>query len=193
MSFSPFFPPAFLSSLHPLRYSSNEHCQIHLTSGVLVDLVKFDFHDKKDFSAPKFFMGSMSLLTLTINFLRHGRFLCCVNSYLTCSFFCRSMLLLLWCCYSVFNLPLPLIEDIGIERYFGCCLLADISETQQLYCQCNEQSSWAAWSVCCVNLHLRASWCLTDFSKYEVNSDDDDLPFKCYLCRKAFVNPVITK
>uniref|UniRef100_T1ISQ7 RING finger protein 113A n=1 Tax=Strigamia maritima TaxID=126957 RepID=T1ISQ7_STRMM len=33
-----------------------------------------------------------------------------------------------------------------------------------------------------------------DASRYEVNSDDDeDLPFKCFICRKSFVDPVITK
>ncbi|KAL4229442.1 hypothetical protein ACF0H5_012480 [Mactra antiquata] len=28
---------------------------------------------------------------------------------------------------------------------------------------------------------------------YEISSDEDDLPFKCFICRKSFVNPVITK
>lgn len=30
--------------------------------------------------------------------------------------------------------------------------------------------------------------------KYEVSdSDDDDLPFKCVLCRGSFTNPIVTK
>jgi len=30
--------------------------------------------------------------------------------------------------------------------------------------------------------------------KYEVSSDEDDrLPFRCFICRESFVNPVVTK
>lgn len=29
--------------------------------------------------------------------------------------------------------------------------------------------------------------------KYEIHSDDEDLPFKCLICRKSFVDPIITK
>ncbi|XP_013393726.1 RING finger protein 113A-like [Lingula anatina] len=32
-----------------------------------------------------------------------------------------------------------------------------------------------------------------DLSKYEISSDEDDLPFACFICRKTFTNPVITK
>ncbi|UYV78998.1 RNF113A [Cordylochernes scorpioides] len=33
-----------------------------------------------------------------------------------------------------------------------------------------------------------------DNQNYEIHSsDDDDLPFKCYICRKSFKNPIITK
>jgi len=32
-----------------------------------------------------------------------------------------------------------------------------------------------------------------DDKKYEIDSDKEDLPFKCYICRKSFVNPVVTK
>ncbi|XP_070536277.1 E3 ubiquitin-protein ligase RNF113A-like [Ptychodera flava] len=32
-----------------------------------------------------------------------------------------------------------------------------------------------------------------DTSKYEIDSDEDDLPFKCFLCRDSFKNPIITK
>ncbi|XP_065075530.1 E3 ubiquitin-protein ligase RNF113A-like [Ochlerotatus camptorhynchus] len=32
-----------------------------------------------------------------------------------------------------------------------------------------------------------------DDTKYEIHSDDDELPFKCYICRESFVDPVITK
>uniref|UniRef100_UPI00358F1EBB E3 ubiquitin-protein ligase RNF113A-like n=1 Tax=Myxine glutinosa TaxID=7769 RepID=UPI00358F1EBB len=28
---------------------------------------------------------------------------------------------------------------------------------------------------------------------YEVSSDEDDLPFKCFICRESFRNPVVTK
>uniref|UniRef100_A0A8C2ZQK1 Ring finger protein 113A n=1 Tax=Cyclopterus lumpus TaxID=8103 RepID=A0A8C2ZQK1_CYCLU len=28
---------------------------------------------------------------------------------------------------------------------------------------------------------------------YEVSSDDEDLPFKCFICRESFKNPIITK
>lgn len=28
---------------------------------------------------------------------------------------------------------------------------------------------------------------------YEISSDEDDLPFKCFICRKSFVDPVTTK
>lgn len=32
-----------------------------------------------------------------------------------------------------------------------------------------------------------------DMTKYEVASDDDDLPFRCLICRKSFTDPVVTK
>ncbi|XP_005994672.1 E3 ubiquitin-protein ligase RNF113A isoform X1 [Latimeria chalumnae] len=32
-----------------------------------------------------------------------------------------------------------------------------------------------------------------DDENYEVSSDEDDLPFKCFICRNSFKNPVITK
>nr|CAG4647223.1 EOG090X09Q6 [Megafenestra aurita]SVE92514.1 EOG090X09Q6 [Megafenestra aurita] len=30
-------------------------------------------------------------------------------------------------------------------------------------------------------------------SKYEIHSDDEDLPFKCFICRDSFKHPVVTK
>lgn len=32
-----------------------------------------------------------------------------------------------------------------------------------------------------------------DDGKYEIHSDDEDLPFKCLICRKSFVDPIVTK
>ncbi|ELT95583.1 hypothetical protein CAPTEDRAFT_223699 [Capitella teleta] len=32
-----------------------------------------------------------------------------------------------------------------------------------------------------------------DMKQYEVSSDEEDLPFRCYICRKSFTNPVVTK
>jgi len=32
-----------------------------------------------------------------------------------------------------------------------------------------------------------------DDKKYEINSDDEDLPFKCVICRNSFVDPVVSK
>lgn len=32
-----------------------------------------------------------------------------------------------------------------------------------------------------------------DSTKYEISSDEDDLPFKCFICRESFKEPVITK
>ncbi len=32
-----------------------------------------------------------------------------------------------------------------------------------------------------------------DMSKYEISSDEDELPFKCYICRDTFKAPVVTK
>lgn len=32
-----------------------------------------------------------------------------------------------------------------------------------------------------------------DDTKYEIHSDDESLPFKCFICRQSFVNPVVTK
>ena len=34
---------------------------------------------------------------------------------------------------------------------------------------------------------------VADLTKYEISSDEDDLPFKCFICRDSFKNPVITK
>jgi len=32
-----------------------------------------------------------------------------------------------------------------------------------------------------------------DDENYEISSDEDDLPFRCFICRKSFTDPVITK
>lgn len=32
-----------------------------------------------------------------------------------------------------------------------------------------------------------------DDKRYEIDSGDEDLPFKCFICRESFVNPVVTK
>jgi len=32
-----------------------------------------------------------------------------------------------------------------------------------------------------------------DMSKYEIHSDEEDLPFKCFICRESFKHPVLTK
>lgn len=29
--------------------------------------------------------------------------------------------------------------------------------------------------------------------KYEIHSDEEDMPFKCFICRDSFKNPVVTK
>ncbi|KAG2460498.1 R113A protein, partial [Polypterus senegalus] len=34
---------------------------------------------------------------------------------------------------------------------------------------------------------------MADNENYEVSSDDEDLPFKCFICRDSFKNPIITK
>jgi hypothetical protein len=31
-----------------------------------------------------------------------------------------------------------------------------------------------------------------DEDKYAINSDEDDLPFACFICREPFTNPVVT-
>ena len=35
--------------------------------------------------------------------------------------------------------------------------------------------------------------CVADDQNYEISSEDEDLPFKCFICRKSFTNPVMTK
>ncbi|XP_066596323.1 E3 ubiquitin-protein ligase RNF113A-like [Prorops nasuta] len=32
-----------------------------------------------------------------------------------------------------------------------------------------------------------------DDKKYEIDSDDDNLPFKCFICRGSFTDPIVTK
>lgn len=32
-----------------------------------------------------------------------------------------------------------------------------------------------------------------DDKKYEIDSDEENLPFKCYICRNSFTDPVVTK
>lgn len=32
-----------------------------------------------------------------------------------------------------------------------------------------------------------------DDENYEVSSDEEDMPFKCFICRGSFKNPVVTK
>ncbi|NXH44202.1 R113A protein, partial [Dicaeum eximium] len=34
---------------------------------------------------------------------------------------------------------------------------------------------------------------LNDDENYEVSSDEEDVPFKCFICRSSFKNPVVTK
>lgn len=32
-----------------------------------------------------------------------------------------------------------------------------------------------------------------DDTKYEIHSDDESLPFKCFICRQSFTDPIVTK
>lgn len=32
-----------------------------------------------------------------------------------------------------------------------------------------------------------------DDTKYEIHSDEESLPFKCFICRNSFVDPIVTK
>lgn len=32
-----------------------------------------------------------------------------------------------------------------------------------------------------------------DDKKYEIDSDEENLPFKCFICRSSFTDPVVTK
>lgn len=32
-----------------------------------------------------------------------------------------------------------------------------------------------------------------DDKKYEIESDEENLPFKCFICRNSFTDPVVTK
>lgn len=32
-----------------------------------------------------------------------------------------------------------------------------------------------------------------DEKRYEIDSDSEDFPFKCFICRGSFVDPVVTK
>lgn len=32
-----------------------------------------------------------------------------------------------------------------------------------------------------------------DDTKYEIHSDEEELPFKCFICRNSFVDPIVTK
>lgn len=32
-----------------------------------------------------------------------------------------------------------------------------------------------------------------DDTKYEIHSDEESLPFKCFICRQSFVDPIVTK
>lgn len=32
-----------------------------------------------------------------------------------------------------------------------------------------------------------------DDENYEVSSDEEDLPFKCFICKESFKNPIVTK
>ncbi|GCB76656.1 hypothetical protein scyTo_0020495 [Scyliorhinus torazame] len=43
------------------------------------------------------------------------------------------------------------------------------------------------------NVHPCATKQASDDENYEVSSDEDDVPFKCFICRTSFTNPVITK
>lgn len=43
-----------------------------------------------------------------------------------------------------------------------------------------------------VRLLTSALLCLDD-ENYEVSSDEEDLPFKCFICKESFKNPIVTK
>ncbi len=32
-----------------------------------------------------------------------------------------------------------------------------------------------------------------DATKYEISSDEDELPFACFICRNSFTAPIVTK
>lgn len=51
-----------------------------------------------------------------------------------------------------------------------------------------EDASDSVW------MHLLTSTLLyLDDENYEVSSDEEDLPFKCFICKESFKNPIVTK
>ena len=70
-------------------------------------------------------------------------------------------------------------------------------------CVCVRACVWCVRMLCCVCARVCGAcvvWCVcvvcvhVDMEKYEVSdSDDEDLPFACYLCREVFNTPVVTK
>lgn len=45
----------------------------------------------------------------------------------------------------------------------------------------------------CVSISWTTLCCRLDEENYEVSSGDEELPFKCFICRDSFKNPIITK
>lgn len=54
-------------------------------------------------------------------------------------------------------------------------------------------SSGASSEFFFVSVFSEQNCAILDEENYEVSSDDEDLPFKCFICRESFKNPIITK
>uniref|UniRef100_A0A3Q3J3R4 RING-type domain-containing protein n=1 Tax=Monopterus albus TaxID=43700 RepID=A0A3Q3J3R4_MONAL len=61
-------------------------------------------------------------------------------------------------------------------------------------CKDYKETGFCGFGDSCKFLDCMSVFCARiNDENYEVNSDEEDLPFKCFICRESFKNPIITK
>lgn len=108
-----------------------------------------------------------------------------VSIYLLASVFIKEVFIFIPC-------PFKKEGDIKLEFSFvhlsfqNSCSLKSVQITKK------KKRIWR-WGFACLKLNLYVLVFLSDDQNYEISSDEEDLPFKCFICREFFTNPVITK
>ncbi|NWS47558.1 R113A protein, partial [Probosciger aterrimus] len=57
----------------------------------------------------------------------------------------------------------------------------------------NQSSKGGGWRILLFIALIWLTVSSADEENYEVSSDEEDMPFKCFICRSSFKNPVVTK
>ena len=94
-------------------------------------------------------------------------------------------------------IPVPKYAQNGVRNRYRCNALCYIFLAKRDVCIFIGQCITLICECKCTEFSKNILSILTqqdeDDTKYEISSDEDELPFKCSICRETFKDPIVTK